>query len=67
MSARPLPMLASVDEIVGILDAINNRTSLLGFLGPLRMPEGLDEHDRARVTAALIAASARCWAGRFPA
>jgi hypothetical protein len=54
----------TVDELVATFATINDRAALIGFLAPLRLPHGLPEHDRARVTEALIAAASRCWRGR---
>jgi hypothetical protein len=64
MNARPLPTLATTDELIAMLDAINDRASLIGFLAPLRCPDNADNHERARLTAALIAAASRCWRER---
>jgi hypothetical protein len=68
MTAAPLatlPPLASVDDIIATLDAIGDRASLIAFLTPLRVPHGIADADRARLTSAVIRASARC--SRFPA
>jgi hypothetical protein len=54
----------TVDQLVAIFGTINDRAALIAFLAPLRLPHGLPETERARVTAALIAAAARCWRGR---
>jgi len=67
MTAKPLPARMSVDEVIGAFEAIDNRAELVAFLAPLRMPDGLDEDDRARLTSALVAAATRVWKGRFAA
>jgi hypothetical protein len=54
----------NVAEIADILESINDRAELIAFLTPLRMPRGLCEHDKTRVTAAVVAAASRCWKGR---
>jgi hypothetical protein len=61
-----LPTLATVDEIIAMLDGITDRASLLAFLAPLRCPDSISDDDRARLTEGLMRAAARCWKGRFP-
>lgn len=51
----------TLDAIVSTLDGITERAPLIEFLGPLKLPHGLSEPERARLTAAVIAATARCW------
>jgi len=54
----------TVDQLVAIFATINDRAALIAFLAPLRLPDGLSENERARVSDALVAAAARCWRGR---
>jgi hypothetical protein len=54
----------SVTEIVAVLESIDDRAELIAFLSPLRLPTGLPEFERARLTAALMAAASRVWKGR---
>lgn len=55
----------TIDDIIAALDGINDRAELLALLAPLRLPTGLPEQDRARLTDALVAAASRCWKGRM--
>jgi len=55
----------NVDELVATFATIHDLAALIAFLAPLRLPVGLPEHDRARVTEALMAAASRCWRGRI--
>jgi hypothetical protein len=57
----------SVAEIVAVLESIDDRAELIALLTPLRMPTGLPEFERARLTAALMAAASRVWKGRVSA
>jgi hypothetical protein len=50
----------TLDQLVDELDAINTRIDLIAFLVPLRVSPNLDETERARLTAAVIAATSRC-------
>jgi hypothetical protein len=59
--------MMTLDQLVAILDAIDNRAELVAFLTPLRLPTHLDGPERAKVTAALIAAASRVWKGRVRA
>jgi hypothetical protein len=54
----------TIDAVIAELDRISDRAELVAFLTPLRLPLDLDGPERARVTAALIAASSRCWKRR---
>jgi hypothetical protein len=54
----------TVDEIIATFATIHDRAALVAFLTPLRLPLDLPEHDRTRVTNALVAAASRCWRGR---
>jgi hypothetical protein len=54
----------NLDEVVAVLASINDRTAVVAFLTPLRLPVDLPEHDKARLTDALVAAASRCWKGR---
>jgi hypothetical protein len=54
----------SVDELSATFATINDRAELIAFLAPLRLPHGLSEHERARLSEALLAATARCWRAR---
>jgi hypothetical protein len=54
----------TVDDIIAVLDATNDRAELIAFLTPLRLPLGVPEPDRARLTTALMAAASRVWKGR---
>jgi len=54
----------TVDQLVAIFATINDRAALIAFLAPLRLPDGLSENERARVSDALVAGAARCWRGR---
>jgi hypothetical protein len=56
----------TIDAVIDELNAINDRGELIAFLAPLRLPTNLDGPERARVTAALIAAASRCWKRRRP-
>jgi hypothetical protein len=56
----------TIDAVIAELNAINDRAVLVAFLAPLRLPLDLDGPERARVTAALIAAASRCWKRRRP-
>jgi hypothetical protein len=67
MTAKPLPLLATADEIIAILDAINDRAELIAFLAPLRVPNNADDFERARLTSAVVRAASRCWKGRVSA
>jgi len=51
----------SVHELVATFATIHDRAALIAFLAPLRLPRGLSDDERARVTSALIAAASRCW------
>jgi hypothetical protein len=57
----------TVDDLVAVLESIDDRAELIAFLTPLRLPTGLPEFERARLTAALMAAASRVWKGRLPA
>jgi hypothetical protein len=59
-------ILATADDVIDALNGITDRAELIALLTPLRMPRGLNEHDRARVTSAVVAAASRCWRGRVP-
>jgi hypothetical protein len=54
----------TVDDIIAVLNGINDRAAVIAYLTPLRLPMGLPEPDRARLTAALMAAASRVWRGR---
>jgi hypothetical protein len=54
----------TIDAVIAELNAINDRAELVAFLTPLRLPLDLDVPERARVTAALLAAASRCWKRR---
>ena len=54
----------TIDDIIAVLDATNDRAELIAFLTPLRLPLGVPEPDRARLTTALMAAASRVWKGR---
>jgi hypothetical protein len=54
----------TVDDIIAILDATNDRAELVAFLAPLRAPNGLPDSERARLTGAVVRAASRCWKGR---
>jgi hypothetical protein len=54
----------TIDAVIATLDKISDRAELIAFLTPLRLPLDFDGPERARVTAALIAAASRCWKGR---
>jgi hypothetical protein len=64
MTAKSLPALATADEIIDALDAINDRAELVAFLAPLRVPNNADDFERARLTGAVVAGASRCWKGR---
>jgi hypothetical protein len=52
------------DDLVAVFDSINERIELIALLAPLRLPPGLSDSDRAKITVALIRAAARCWKDR---
>jgi hypothetical protein len=54
----------TIDAVIAALNEIGDRAELVAFLTPLRLPANLDGPERAKVTAALIAAASRCWKGR---
>jgi hypothetical protein len=54
----------TVDEIIATFATIHDRAALVAFLTPLRLPTDLPEHDRTRLTNALVATASRCWKGR---
>jgi hypothetical protein len=54
----------TADDIVAALDEIDSRDALLTFLLPLRVPDEASNEERAKLTAALTKAAARCWKGR---
>jgi hypothetical protein len=54
----------TIDAVVAELAKIDDRAELIAFLSPLRLPTGLPEFERARLTAALMAAASRVWKGR---
>jgi hypothetical protein len=56
----------TIEAVIAGLNAINDRAELVAFLTPLRLSTNLDGPERARVTAALIAAAGRCWKRRQP-
>jgi hypothetical protein len=64
MSAQPLPALATVAEIVDLLNSAHDRAQLIATLAPLKLPNGLSDHERALIVSALIAAASRCWRQR---
>jgi hypothetical protein len=55
----------SVDDIVVLLDTTTDRAELIALLAPMRVPHALPKSQRARLTAALMRATARCL--KFPA
>jgi len=57
--------MMSLDDIIAVLDATNDRAELIAFLTPLRLPTGLPDFDRARLSKALMAATSRVWRGRI--
>jgi hypothetical protein len=61
---KALPKLATVDEIIDLFDSIHSRVDLLTVLAPFKLPHGVDDFDKARLTGALVAAAARCWKSR---
>jgi hypothetical protein len=54
----------TASDIIAALNEIDSRDALLTFLLPLRVPHKASDEDRARLTAALTKAAARCWKGR---
>jgi hypothetical protein len=54
----------TADDLVAVFDSINERIELIATLAPLRLPSGLSNGDRAKITVALIRAAARCWRSR---
>jgi hypothetical protein len=62
MTAKPqsLPALAA-DDLIAMLDATHDRAELIALLLPMRLPDSLDDLDRARLTSAIVAAASRCW------
>jgi hypothetical protein len=58
-----MTILTTADDVIDALD-ITDRAELIALLTPMRMPRGLSEQDKARVTAAVVAAAGRCWKGR---
>jgi hypothetical protein len=54
----------TVDDIIAILDVTNDRAELIAFLAPLRVPRGVSDHDRARLTSAVVRTASRVWKGR---
>jgi len=54
----------TTDDLVNEFDKVNDRIELIALLAPLRLPEGLDENEKAKITAALTRAAARCWKDR---
>jgi hypothetical protein len=57
----------TADDIIALLDVTKDRAELLALLAPLRLPEGVSDFDRGRITAALTRAAARCWQRRVSA
>jgi hypothetical protein len=53
----------SVDDLVVEFDKVNDKVELIALLAPLRLPEGLGEPQKQKITNALIRATARCWKG----
>jgi hypothetical protein len=55
----------TVDEIIATFATIHDRAALVAFLTPVRLPTDLPEHDRTRLTSALVAVASRCWRARI--
>jgi hypothetical protein len=53
----------TTDDLVAEFDKINDKIELIALLAPLRLPEGLGEPQKRKITNALIRAAARCWRG----
>jgi hypothetical protein len=51
----------TIDAVIATLNKIRDRAELVAFLAPLRLPLGLSEKEKAKITSALIRATARCW------
>jgi hypothetical protein len=66
MTALPIRIKPTADDIIAMLDAAQDRAELVELLARLRLPEGADDFERAQVTAALIKAATRCWCRRTP-
>jgi hypothetical protein len=54
----------TIDAVIAELNKIGDRAELIAFLAPLRLPTNLDEFDRGRLSAAVVAAASRCWKRR---
>jgi hypothetical protein len=63
--AADLANTEGVDDIVALLDTTTDRAELIALLAPMRVPHALPKSECARLTAALMRATARCL--KFPA
>jgi len=61
---KALPRLATTDEIIELLNSINNSAELAAVLAPMRLPRGLSDFDKGRLTSAVVVVASRCWKRR---
>jgi len=51
----------TTSDIIRALDAVDSRNALIKFLKQWHAPDNASNEERARLTAAVVAAAARCW------